>query len=318
MEHTETWMKEIEAKAYMKESDRENTAEVKEVKAKKQEKAVGYKEIKVIEKKNPNILCYRCGCPGHIVLSTVCNARTLTCRVCAKRGHLAKVCRSKRKMQNNSVKSVDYAQEELEEIVLAINGLLETNQQNMEPNNGGNLKKESSTELEKPHCDIMLESKPVRVLVDSGSLFTLISKNIYVDVLKGKIEDLQSADVKAVGYGGKRINILGIKWMDIWFNGNGVHGKVCVTCEGSDLLGWRHQKDLEIVPNPNAVEPVMIVEKMNVEYMETQETDVEWSERLMEHFPNIFTDKLGCVKGEMCSDRLVGGVWNVGVWNGEE
>ncbi|KAJ1215503.1 hypothetical protein NDU88_003111 [Pleurodeles waltl] len=38
MEHTETWMKEIEAKGYMKESDKENTVEVNEFKAKEQEK----------------------------------------------------------------------------------------------------------------------------------------------------------------------------------------------------------------------------------------------------------------------------------------
>ncbi|KAJ1113199.1 hypothetical protein NDU88_001454 [Pleurodeles waltl] len=233
MEHTETWMKEIEAKSYIKDSNKENIVGVKEFKAKKQEKTVGNKGMK----KNPNILCYRYGCPGHIASNPMCTARTLTCRVCGIRGHLAKVCRSKGHFLNNSVKSVDNAQEEDEEIVLTVNGMLETNQQNMESKNGRNLKKEHAIKLEKPHCDIILESKSVRVLVDSGSLFTLISKDVYVEVLKGKIGDLQSADVKAVGYGGKRINILGIKWMDILFKGNGVHGKVYVTREGSNLLG---------------------------------------------------------------------------------
>ncbi|KAJ1200459.1 hypothetical protein NDU88_004283 [Pleurodeles waltl] len=215
MEHTETWMKEIEVKSHMRDSDKENTVEVKEFKVKKQDKKSGNKGIKVMEKRNPNILCYRCGGLGHIASSPMCIARTLTCRVCGIRGHLAKVCRSKGKVFNNSIKSVDNAQEEQEEIVLTINSALEVNQREIESKSERNFKKESTVKLEKPHCDIMLESRSVRVLVDSGSLFTLISKNVFMECLEGKIEDLQNADVRAVGYGGKRINILVMKWMDI-------------------------------------------------------------------------------------------------------
>ncbi|KAJ1194109.1 hypothetical protein NDU88_003404 [Pleurodeles waltl] len=221
MEHTESWMKEIEVKSHIRDSDKKNTVEVKEFKVKKQDKNPGNKGIKVTEKKNPNILCYRCGGLGHIASNPLCIARTLTCRVCGIRGHLAKVCRSKGKALNNSVKSVDDAREEQEEIVLTVNSAMEVNQRNIEFRTGRNLKKESTIKLEKPHCDIVLESKSVRVLVDSGSLFTLISKDVYVECLERKIEDLQSADVKAVGYGGNRINILGMRWMDILFKGNG-------------------------------------------------------------------------------------------------
>ncbi|KAJ1186028.1 hypothetical protein NDU88_002813 [Pleurodeles waltl] len=280
MEHTETWMKEIEVKSHVRDSDKENTVEVKEFKVKKQGKNPGNKRSMVMEKKNPNILCYRCGGLGHIASSPLCIARTLTCRVCGIGGHLAKVCRSKGKVLNNSVKSVDDAREEQEEIVLTVNSVLEVNQRNVECKTGRNLRKESTIKLEKPHCDIILESKSVRVLVDSGSLFTLISKDVYVECLERKVEDLQAADVKAVGYGGNKINILGMKWMDILFKGNGVHGKVYVTSEGSNLLGWRHQKDLEIVLDPNAVEPVMTVEKAYIEHMDTQESGTEchlWS-----------------------------------------
>ncbi|KAJ1163651.1 hypothetical protein NDU88_004106 [Pleurodeles waltl] len=263
MEHMETWMKEIETKSYAKNADKENTVEVKEFKARKQEKTIGTKGTTAMERKNPNILCYRCGCPGHIASSPICTARTLTCRTCGVRGHLSKVCRSRGKMLNNSIKSVDSAQEVHEEIVLTVNATLEVDQQGVESKSSGNLRKESTIKLEKPHCDIMLESKPVRVLVDYGSLFTLISKDVYVEVLKGKIEDLERADGMAVGYGGRKINIIGMKWMDILFKDNGVHGKVYITREGSNLMGWRHQKDLEIVLDPNAAEPVMIVEKVN-------------------------------------------------------
>ncbi|KAJ1103331.1 hypothetical protein NDU88_000757 [Pleurodeles waltl] len=208
MEHTEAWMKEIEiAKSYMRDSNKETTVEVKEFKGKKQEKFVGNTGVKATEKKNLNIICYRCGCPGHIASSSMCAARILTCRVCGRRGHMAKVCRSKGKVLNNSVKSVDDIKDDHEEIVLTISDTEKSSQQNVESISNENLKRESSGKLEKAHCTTVLESVIVKVLVDSGSLFTLISKEIYEDVLKGKIEDFQSADVRAVGYGGKRIDI---------------------------------------------------------------------------------------------------------------
>ncbi|KAJ1164589.1 hypothetical protein NDU88_005025 [Pleurodeles waltl] len=52
MEHTEAWIKGIENKSYMRESDKENTVEVKEFKAKKQEKGVGSNGVKFGKKKN--------------------------------------------------------------------------------------------------------------------------------------------------------------------------------------------------------------------------------------------------------------------------
>ncbi|KAJ1162840.1 hypothetical protein NDU88_003305 [Pleurodeles waltl] len=72
MEHTEAWIKEIETKGYMKNSNKETTVEVKEFKVKKQGKAVGNNGVKAMEKKSLNVICYRCGCPGHIASSPMC------------------------------------------------------------------------------------------------------------------------------------------------------------------------------------------------------------------------------------------------------
>ncbi|KAJ1192942.1 hypothetical protein NDU88_002248 [Pleurodeles waltl] len=52
-------------------------------------------------------------------------------------------------------------------------------------------------------------------------------------------------------------------------------------------------KDLNIILNPNDTEPVIVVEESNVEYMGTQGTAEEWSEKLMEKFPKVFTERLG-------------------------
>ncbi|KAJ1216464.1 hypothetical protein NDU88_004066 [Pleurodeles waltl] len=295
MEHTETWMKGIESKAHMRESAKESTIEVEQLKTVKHEKST---TSNMGEKKSFNILCYRCGCPGHIASNPVCSARTLTCRTCGRRGHSAKVCRAKGKVWNKGVKSIDNVQgEHEEEIVLTINSTFVNDFCDAESEDCVNLKRESQCELKKPHCDAILETKIVRILVDSGSLYTLISKDVYEGILKEKIEDLQTTDVKAVGYGGKRNDIVGMRWMDIiFFKGNGVLGKVYVTQERSNLLGWRHQKDLNIVLNPNATEPVIVGEDSNVEYMRIQSTTEVWREKLKGRFPKVFTEKLGKLK----------------------
>lgn len=54
------------------------------------------------------------------------------------------------------------------------------------------------------------------MLVNSGSLFTIISKDVFERDLKGKMSALLQPDIRAVGYGGKRINILGMDWKDIF------------------------------------------------------------------------------------------------------
>ncbi|KAJ1124444.1 hypothetical protein NDU88_002905 [Pleurodeles waltl] len=51
MEHTEAGIKEIETKSYMKDSNKETTVEVKEFKAKRQEKSAGSNTMRVMEKK---------------------------------------------------------------------------------------------------------------------------------------------------------------------------------------------------------------------------------------------------------------------------
>ncbi|KAJ1179463.1 hypothetical protein NDU88_004697 [Pleurodeles waltl] len=192
---------------------------------------------------------------------------------------MAKVCRSKGKVISSSIKSVDDMKDEHQEIVLAIDEVVESDQLIAESVNVRNWKSESSSKLEKPHCYVSIDSVIVKLLMDSGSLFTLISRETFEGTLRKKVEDLLKTDVRAVGCGGRRIEILGMQWMDISLKGNGVHGKVYVTDEALNLLGWKHQKDLNITLDPNAADPVMVMEQTaNVENLKSNE---QWCEELM-------------------------------------
>ncbi|KAJ1198957.1 hypothetical protein NDU88_002795 [Pleurodeles waltl] len=72
------------------------------------------------------------------------------------------------------------------------------------------------------------------LLALAGDKYSPIRKGTYEDTLKKKLGELLEADVKAVGYGGKIIEIMGKQWMDISFKNRGVHGKVYVTSEGTN------------------------------------------------------------------------------------
>ncbi|KAJ1179272.1 hypothetical protein NDU88_004506 [Pleurodeles waltl] len=188
--------------------------------------------------------------------------------------------RSKGKVLTGSVKSVD---NEHHEIVLSVDEVEESGELVAELTSSGKWKTESLCMLQKPHSNVMMDSAIVKMLVDSGSLFTFISRETYEKTLGKKFADLLKTDIKTVGYGGKRIEILGMQWTDISFKDNEVHGKVYVTGEGSNLLGWRHQKDLNIILDPNAQEPVIAVERMaDVEYLKSNE---QWCEEIMAKFP---------------------------------
>ncbi|KAJ1156154.1 hypothetical protein NDU88_008878 [Pleurodeles waltl] len=124
---------------------------------------------------------------------------------------------------------------------------------------------ESTYSLEKPHAQVLLDNVPIKLLVDSGSLFRLISKKVYEEQwTNSRSENLLEPDIKAVGYAGKRIEMFGMRWMTIVFKSRAVKGKIYITNYGTNLLGQRHQKDLGIVLNPNAKEPVMNMEKQGI------------------------------------------------------
>ncbi|KAJ1182633.1 hypothetical protein NDU88_007817 [Pleurodeles waltl] len=189
------------------------------------------------------IKCYRCDAPGHIASSRTCAARNAICRTCGKRGHFAKVCRLKSNAGNKTIQEVQDVCETLEDIILTVNERVlpgECNGTSVQV-----VRKESTDVLEKPHAKILLDNVWVKLLVDSGSLFTLISKEVYDSKwMESADKNLSVPDIKAVGYAGKRIDIVGMRWMSISFKGRTVSGKVYITDYGTNLLGWRHQKDV--------------------------------------------------------------------------
>ncbi|KAJ1208916.1 hypothetical protein NDU88_004298 [Pleurodeles waltl] len=255
MEHTAIWLQEMEG--VTKEIIQGILAEIKkkeEPRAKMEwkkptrisEGTKVHNEEKRRTQEWREIKCYCCDAPGHIASSRACAARKAICCNCGKTGHFAKVCRLKSNAENKSIQEIQDVCETMEDIILTVHGDL--NSPNDEETSVQKVKKDSTDVLEKPPSQVMLENVPVKRLVDSGSLFTLTSKEVYeLKWTNPADSNLAVPDIKAVGYAGKRIKIVGMRWMSISFKGRIIRGKVYITDYGTNLLGWRHQKDLGII-----------------------------------------------------------------------
>ncbi|KAJ1195377.1 hypothetical protein NDU88_004657 [Pleurodeles waltl] len=117
------------------------------------------------------------------------------------------------------------------------------------------------TEIDKepyipPDCEIVIDGLNVKVLADSGSPYTILSDQFFNENWDDK--KLEPNDVKVYGFGGKEIDMLGFFIADIKFLNRSIIGKVYVAIDGLHVIGWRHQKKMGMVLNPNAKNPVYL------------------------------------------------------------
>lgn len=146
---------------------------------------------------------------------------------------------------------------------------------------------EVEEKIQYPTCDICLDGERLQVYADSCSPFTLIEKRLFDEKFaKHKIK-LESADICPSGYNKETIPLVGMVRMRISFKDRHTVGKVYVTKQGSNLLGWKHQKELGITLDPNNVDQVLLVEQPVL------------SGNLSRDFPEVFTEELGQLKNYM-------------------
>ena len=88
-----------------------------------------------------------------------------------------------------------------------------------------------------------------------------------------------------MGYSGVKIDVIGYAVLKIRFKERVSVGKVYVARRGDNLLGWRHQGDLEITLNPNSPEKVL------------QTTNGGDNKDIFDTFQHLFREDLGILKG---------------------
>ena len=191
--------------------------------------------------------CFRCGSRSHDAQSRSCPATDKTCWKCSRRGHFGAVCKNPGKPRVASVNEdgfdVDNSYRDRVLCVYDVCGV-------------GNR-------LSRPMAEFDVDNQKVSLMLDSGSMFTIIPVSIFKDLWPSV--ELKPKDIDPCGYQGQTIELLGMmKSARISYKGRHTIGNVYMAVDGSTILGWIHQYDLNII-NPRGPEVVMVVDNLSVE-----------------------------------------------------
>ena len=140
-----------------------------------------------------------------------------------------------------------------------------------------NNKVESISGDDLPSCDVLINSKQIKMKFDSCSQLTIVSKEIYSKNFNGM--ELNSLDIAPKGYSGQPIEMLGYFDARMEVKERVITGKVYVSAKGDNLMSWPHQKLLGVKLDSNALPQVQISEVVPRE-----------SEYVVE-FNNLFRDE---------------------------
>ena len=130
--------------------------------------------------------CYRCGGTNH--KADDCRFREQVCRNCQKKGHIARVCRSKSKAPTQDVKTVDReAEDDYEDLLGAVAS--------------------PSGRVPPLKVQVTLDGRKVPMEIDTGASRSLMSKRAYQSLWPKR--ELQASSVKLQTYSKEPLHVLG-------------------------------------------------------------------------------------------------------------
>lgn len=223
------------------------------------------------ERKPP--VCFRCGSLQHLANYFKCPGRSAQCQKCKRFGHLTKACKDGAK-----VNLVDLPQDQDQDC----------------PDSGSHMlqiKKLGSRYG--PWVSLTLDGVVLPMMVDTGSAFSVLSKDVYIDLLKKDLKDLTPTALTPTVYGDLPLTFLG-KWTAVLqWNQTSVSADVYVVLKGDTLLGWDQIVSLGLTIHPSKVNPIHCVSDQQTQLKE-----------ICREFPTVFEEKIGKVKGYKCKIQL--------------
>ncbi|KAJ1090587.1 hypothetical protein NDU88_003717 [Pleurodeles waltl] len=234
--------------------------------------------------------CDKCGSKTHASQFKFCPAKVKECFKCKKIGHFGNVCRSVANRRISTLEESKCDNEMEDHFVLSLKEKVScTNKFDTEKTRKGiNCTKIDKEPYIPPDCEIVIDGLNVKVLADSGSPYTILSDQFFNENWDDK--KLEPNDVKVYGFGGKEIDMLGFFIADIKFLNRSIIGKVYVAIDGLHVIGWRHQKKMGMVLNPNAKNPVYLSD--NIQSVQVLNTSTDKLELLLDKFKNVFSKEL--------------------------
>ena len=159
--------------------------------------------------------CYRCGASSH--LANTCSYRTIVCRICQKKGHIARVCRSRPLPPASSSRTVntveEYASDPPGEYLGALNYLsgrephyLNSCQFQASRSNGDGRLKRGSPPVT---LNVEIDGRSTLMEVDTGASVSVIALGTLEKKLPALKSRLTECSTNLFSYSGKAIPVIG-------------------------------------------------------------------------------------------------------------
>ena len=239
--------------------------------------------------------CYNCGREGHLAIDRSCPAKGKKCARCGRYGHFALCCQGKsdnyatggkpdqrqrgsdRRQSNNANFVGDRDASDSEENCAFAFAVTENQGQTC-----------NATRLKEPVLEVDINGITTRVLIDSGSVSTLIGMEEYEELkaqgLNAKMEDCHK---RLYAYGGKELEVIGQVQVEISAGDKKISSHLVVTKRGRCLLGHETSKALGLL---------RIGSSVSSEFVERNVVGENLAPILQAKYPTVFVG-VGKLKG---------------------
>ena len=231
----------------------------------------------VIPKPNPqqrgSRKCFQCG--GNYPHSSACPAKNRKCNKCQKMGHYAKVCRSrfhKSKPQQTSVNELQ----------------CNTSDTDSDSSSQQIFMIKNDSYAKRPEINVKINGQIVKVLIDTGASVNIVS----LDIAKKLGVKIHPCNIALYTFNSRtKLPVNGKFRATIQHKGKrDLCDFVVVQCQSS-ILGYKSASDLGVV------KIVYSVSENNISSNTSSKGKQENTNNIYKQYPNIFSGKLGKMKG---------------------
>ena len=174
--------------------------------------------------RKPKLICFRCGYDGHSGYRCL-RSRNVVCSVCHKKNHFSHMCKSKVKKKVNCVN--ENSDESENEDVASVGHVFQL------------------TNSDSNSTEILIEGKPIKVLIDSGASVNCMDKNTFKSV-KTESTKLEKSNAKIYPFASKiPLKLLGVSSLNVVVNGK-LHKLIFHIIDGQckAIIGYKCSVDL--------------------------------------------------------------------------